>query len=149
MESRKVAIVSDHAGYQLKEKIIRFLLKQNTDIKDLGSFKYEETDDYPEFGHILARGVSDGEYELGISICGTGNGINMTANKHQGIRSAICWNEEIARLARAHNDANICALPARFINESEAMLIVRAFLETEFDGGRHERRIEKIPIKIY
>jgi len=149
VESRKVAIVSDHAGYQLKEKIIRFLLKQNTDIKDLGSFKYEETDDYPEFGHILARGVSDGEYELGISICGTGNGINMTANKHQGIRSAICWNEEIARLARAHNDANICALPARFINESEAMLIVRAFLETEFDGGRHERRIEKIPIKIY
>jgi len=149
VESRKVAIVSDHAGYQLKEKIIRFLLKQNIDIKDLGSFKYEETDDYPEFGHILARGVSDGEYELGISICGTGNGINMTANKHQGIRSAICWNEEIARLARAHNDANICALPARFINESEAMLIVRAFLETEFDGGRHERRIEKIPIKIY
>lgn len=149
MESIKVAIVSDHAGYHLKEKLIRFLEKQNTEIKDLGSFKYEETDDYPEFGHILASVVSAGEFDLGISICGTGNGINMTANKHQGIRSAICWNEEIARLARAHNDANICALPARFINESEAMLIVRAFLETEFEGGRHARRIGKIPIIIY
>lgn len=149
MKSRKIAIASDHAGYYLKEKIISLLMKNNIDVRDLGSHKYEETDDYPDFGHPLALAVANGECELGISICGTGNGINMTVNKHQGIRSAICWNEEIARLARKHNDANICALPARFINESEAFLIVREFLETDFDGGRHKRRIDKIPLKMY
>jgi ribose 5-phosphate isomerase B len=95
----------------------------------------------------MAESVSAGEYDVGISICGTGNGINMTANKHQGIRSALCWNEEISRLARAHNDANVCALPGRFISESEAYLIVKTFLETGFEGGRHKRRIDKIPLK--
>ncbi len=149
MKSRKIAIASDHAGYYLKEKIISLLMKNSIDVRDLGSHKYEETDDYPDFGHPLALAVANGECELGISICGTGNGINMTVNKHQGIRSAICWNEEIARLARKHNDANICALPARFINESEAFLIVREFLDTDFDGGRHKRRIDKIPLKMY
>jgi ribose 5-phosphate isomerase B len=148
VKNRKLAIVSDHAGYYLKEKIIKYLINKNLDLKDLGPFEYEETDDYPDFGHFLARAVSSGEYDLGISICGTGNGINMTVNKNQGIRSALCWNEEIGRLARAHNNANICALPARFINESEAFLIVKAFLETEFEGGRHKRRIEKIPLKF-
>jgi ribose 5-phosphate isomerase B len=149
VKSRKIAIASDHAGYYLKEKIISLLMKNSIDVRDLGSHKYEETDDYPDFGHPLALAVANGECELGISICGTGNGINMTVNKHQGIRSAICWNEEIARLARKHNDANICALPARFINESEAFLIVREFLDTDFDGGRHKRRIDKIPLKMY
>ena len=148
MKSRKIAIASDHAGYYLKEKIISLLMKNSIDVRDLGSHKYEETDDYPDFGHPLALAVANGGCELGISICGTGNGINMTVNKHQGIRSAICWNEEIARLARKHNDANICALPARFINESEAFLIVREFLDTDFDGGRHKRRIDKIPLKM-
>jgi ribose 5-phosphate isomerase B len=145
----KIAIVSDHAGYFLKEKLKKFLIKNNVELKDLGPDNYVESDDYPDFGHILAKAISGGEFDLGISICGTGNGINMTVNKHPGIRSALCWNEEISRLARAHNDANICSLPARFINESEAYLIVKAFLETEFDGGRHERRIHKIPLKLY
>lgn len=149
MKNKKIAIASDHAGYYLKEKIISFILKNNIEFRDLGSYHYEESDDYPDFGHPLASAVSCGEFDLGISICGTGNGINMTVNKHQGIRSALCWNEEISSLARKHNDANICALPARFINDSEALLIVRAFLETEFEGGRHKRRIDKIPLKMY
>jgi len=149
VKKRKVAIVSDHAGYYLKEILIKYLVTQNLELKDLGCYSYEATDDYPDFGHPLASAVSCGEFDLGISICGTGNGINMTVNKHQGIRSALCWNEEIGRLARAHNDANICSLPARFINESEAILIVKAFLETEFEGGRHKRRIDKIPLKLY
>lgn len=146
---KKIAIASDHAGYFLKEKIVKFLIRNNVDLKDLGHDRYEQSDDYPDFGHPLALAVSEGEYDLGISICGTGNGINMTVNKYQGIRSALCWNEEISRLARMHNNANICALPARFINESEAYLIVKTFLETEFEGGRHERRINKIPLKLY
>ena len=149
MSKRKIAIVSDHAGYHLKNKLLKYLKNKNIEIKDLGSFQYEETDDYPDFGHPLAKAVSGGEFDLGISICGTGNGINMTVNKHQGIRSALCWNEETGRLAREHNDANICALPARFINESEAFLIVNAFLESVFEGGRHKRRIDKISLKMY
>lgn len=149
MEKKTVAIVSDHAGFFLKEKLIKELVKDDIEIKDLGNFHYEENDDYSDFGHSLANAISGGEYNFGISICGTGNGINMTVNKHPGIRSALCWNEEISRLARAHNDANICALPARFINESEALLIIRAFLNTPFEGGRHKRRIDKISLKIY
>jgi ribose 5-phosphate isomerase B len=149
VENRKIAIVSDHAGFYLKEKLIKYLIKKNIEFKDLGCFSYNETDDYPDFGHPLANAISGGEFNFGISICGTGNGMNMTVNKHQGIRSAFCWNEEISRLARAHNDANICALPARFINESEAFLIVNAFLKTEFEEDRHKRRIEKIPLKLY
>jgi len=148
VKKRKIAIVSDHAGFYLKQKLLSYLDKEKYDVKDFGSFSAEIVD-YPDFGHLMANAVSNGEYEAGISICGTGNGMNMTANKHQGIRSAICWNEEISRLARAHNDANICALPGRFISESEAYLIVRTFLETSFEGGRHKRRIDKIPLKIY
>jgi len=148
VKRKKVAIVSDHAGFYLKEKLVNYLRNENIDLRDFGSYTSEPAD-YPDFGHPLANVVSTGEYELGISICGTGNGINMTVNKHPGIRSALCWNEEISRLARAHNDANICALPGRFINESEAYLIVRTFLNTEFEGGRHKRRIDKIPLKMY
>ena len=148
MEKKKIAITSDHAGYYLKEKIVSYLIKEKYDIKDLGCYT-DEIVDYPDFGHSLARAVSEKEYDLGISICGTGNGINMVVNKHQGIRSALCWNEEISRLARAHNDANICALPGRFISESEAYLIVKTFLTTEFEGGRHKPRIEKIPLKMF
>ncbi len=144
----KIAIASDHAGFYLKEKLIRYLVKEEYEVKDLGSYTTENVD-YPDFGHILARAVTGGEYDIGISICGTGNGINMTVNKHQGIRSALCWNEQISRLARAHNDANICALPGRFITESEAYLIVNTFLNTSFEGGRHIKRIGKIPLKMY
>jgi ribose 5-phosphate isomerase B len=147
-KKKRVAIVSDHAGYYLKEKLLKYLKNENIELKDLGSFTPEIVD-YPDFGHPLANAVSSGEFDLGISICGTGNGINMVVNKHQGVRSALCWNEEISRLARAHNDANICALPGRFITESEAYVIVKAFLNTEFEGGRHKRRIDKISLKTY
>jgi ribose 5-phosphate isomerase B len=149
VKKKKIAIVSDHAGFYLKETLLKYLVGKNLELKDLGSYSFDSADDYPDFGHPLAKAVSSGDFDLGISICGTGNGINMTVNKHQGIRSALCWNEEISRLARLHNDANICSLPARFINESEAILIVKAFLDTEFEGGRHKRRIEKIPLKLY
>ena len=145
---KKIAIVSDHAGYFLKGKILQFLISEKLDVKDLGCFSNEPVD-YPDFGHPLANAVSAGDYELGISICGTGNGINMVVNKHPGIRGAICWNEEISRLARAHNDANICALPGRFISESEAYLIVKTFINTSFEGGRHKPRIDKISLKMY
>ena len=147
MKKRKLAIVADHAGYALKEKILKYLEGEEYEVRDFGCFS-DEIVDSPDYGHPLANVVSSGEYEMGISICGTGNGINMVVNKHPGIRSALCWNEEISRLARAHNDANICALPGRFISESEAYLIVKTFLITDFEGGRHERRVDKIPFKL-
>jgi ribose 5-phosphate isomerase B len=146
VKENRIVIVADHAGYHYKEKIKLYLLEEKYEVKDIGTFSPEAVD-YPDYGHRLAKIVSEGDYGLGISICGTGNGMNMTANKHQGIRSTLCWNEEIGRLARAHNDANICALPARFISEAEALLIVRAFLNASFEGGRHKRRIDKIPLK--
>lgn len=145
---KKVAIVSDHAGYYLKEKLLKYLISERYDVKDFGTDS-EEPVDYPDFGHPLAKAISAGEFDFGISICGTGNGINMVVNKHPGIRSALCWNEEIGRLARAHNDANICALPSRFISDAEAYLIVKTFLVTEFEGGRHSQRVDKISLKIY
>jgi ribose 5-phosphate isomerase B len=148
VEKRKIAIVSDHAGFFLKEKLLDYLIKEKYNVRDLGC-PTNEAVDYPDYGHPLANAVASGEFGLGISICGTGNGINMTVNKHPGIRSALCWNEEISRLARAHNDANICAIPGRFVSESEAYLIVKTFLETKFEGGRHKRRIDKIPLRIY
>jgi len=148
VKNKKIAIAADHAGYFLKEKIKKYLISEKYEIKDFGSYT-EETVDYPDYAHPLADAVAKGDFDLGISICATGNGINMTVNKHQGIRGALCWNEEISKLARAHNDANLCALPGRFISESEALLIVKTFITTDFEGGRHKRRIEKIPVKIY
>ncbi|MBN2633106.1 MAG: ribose 5-phosphate isomerase B [Bacteroidales bacterium] len=148
MNKLKIAIVSDHAGFYLKQKLIDFLISEKYNVKDFGC-PTADVVDYPDYGHPMANAVSKGDFDLGISICGTGNGINMTVNKHPGIRSALCWNEEISRLARAHNDANICALPGRFINEAEAFLIVKTFLTTSFEGGRHKRRIDKIPLKMY
>ena len=148
MENKKIAITSDHAGFFLKEKVLAYLIKERYDVKDFGCFS-EEAVDYPDFGHPLANAVSAGDFEYGISICGTGNGINMVVNKHPGIRSALCWNEEICRLARAHNDANILALPGWFISESEALLIIKTFLSTSFEGGRHARRVGKISLKMY
>ena len=148
MKTKKIVIASDHAGYYLKEILVAYLVKEKHKVKDLGTSNKEPVD-YPDFGHPLALAVTSGEYEFGISICGTGNGMSMTVNKHQGIRGALCWNEEMSRLARAHNDANICALPGRFITESEALLIVKTFIETEFEGGRHKPRIDKISLKLY
>jgi ribose 5-phosphate isomerase B len=148
LKNNKIAITSDHAGYYLKEKLLAYLIKEKYDVKDFGAVS-EESVDYPDFGHPLANAVAAGEFELGISICGTGNGINMVVNKHPGIRAALCWSEEISRLSRAHNDANILTLPGWFITESEAYLIAKTFLTTPFEGGRHKRRIEKISLKIY
>jgi len=142
----KVALTSDHAGFKIKELVKSDLIEKGFEIKDFGCFS-EEGVDYADFAHPAARAVEKGEQDICFSICGSGNGINMTANKHQGIRSALCWNEEIARLARSHNNANVCAMPGRFVSESEALLIVKTFLETVFDGGRHKRRIDKIPLK--
>ncbi len=148
VEKRNIVIAADHAGYHLKEKIKLFLVKENFNVKDLGTDS-EEAVDYPDYGHVLAEEVIKGQYIAGISICGSGNGMNMTANKHQGIRSALCWNEQIGRLAKEHNDANICALPARFVTDAEAFLIVKTFLNASFKGGRHKRRIDKISLKLY
>src|SRR5690606_10543540 len=107
----------------------------------------DESCDYPDFAHSIAKAISDGEFSTGITFCGSGQGISITANKHQKIRSAICWNPEIARLAREHNDANICAIPGRFVSDDEAIAIVEAYLNATFEGGRHQRRIEKIPVQ--
>ena len=148
MKNKKIAIASDHAGYYLKEKVLAYLIREKCEVKDFGTSS-ETSVDYPDFGHPLANSVAAGEFEMGISICGTGNGINMVVNKHPGIRSAPCWNEEICRLSRAHNDANILALPGWFISESEAYLITKTFLNTSFEGGRHKRRVEKISLKMY
>lgn len=141
-----IGLANDHAGYPLKIKVREYLTKKGFEIKDFGADS-EATVDYPDYGHRLATSVEKGEVSLGISVCGSGNGINITANKHQGVRSALCWNKEIGRLARLHNDANICALPGRFITPQEAFEIVDAFLNTEFEGGRHQQRIEKIPLR--
>jgi ribose 5-phosphate isomerase B len=148
LKNLKIAITSDHAGFYLKEKLVAYLIKEKYNVKDLGASS-DESVDYPDFGHPLANAVSAGEFEKGISICGTGNGINMVVNKHPGIRAALCWNEELSRLARAHNDANILTLPGWYITESEAYLITKTFLTTDFEGGRHSRRIDKISLKIY
>lgn len=143
MSQKVIPIGADHAGFILKGKIIQFLESKGYQVKDFGCFS-EESIDYPDFAHPVAEMVEQNTGMLGILICGSGNGINMTANKHKGIRSALCWNKEIAELARQHNDANIIALPARFISEEEALDIVDAFLGTAFEGGRHQRRVDKI-----
>jgi ribose 5-phosphate isomerase B len=141
----KIGIASDHAGFELKEKLKKWLAAKTYEVIDFGT-NSNASCDYADFAHPLANFVENGEAEFGISICGSGNGISMTVNKHKGIRAALCWNSEISKLARAHNDANICSLPARFITEEEAYSIVKIFLETPFDGGRHLIRINKIPI---
>lgn len=141
----KVAIASDHAGFEMKQKIMLHLKSAGYDVCDFGT-ESNESVDYPDYGHPLAEAVENGSCSVGISLCGSGNGINMVTNKHQGIRGALCWNQEIAKLARKHNDANICSIPARFIDLDEAKKIVDLFLNTSYEGGRHQRRIEKIPL---
>lgn len=145
MKNLKIAVASDHAGFERKQSVLKFLQEQGIEYHDYGAYS-DESSDYPDYAHPLADAVSKGEFNLGITLCGSGNGINMTANKHQGIRSAICWMPEIAMLARLHNDANVCALPARYITDEQAVEIVKIFLTTEFEGGRHLNRINKIPV---
>jgi len=142
----KIALASDHAGYAMKEHVKEYLGKKGYDVTDFGSFS-DESSDYPDFAHPFSNAIEKGDFKKGISFCGSGNGINITANKHAGIRSALCWDVELAELARKHNDANVCAVPARFITIDKAEKIVDAFLITDFEGGRHQRRIDKIPIK--
>ncbi|MFN3951638.1 MAG: ribose 5-phosphate isomerase B [Thermaurantimonas sp.] len=137
----KVAVASDHAGFELKEFLILNLTEFS--IIDLGTYTSESTD-YPDYGHKLAREIESGNVNWGIAICGSGNGINMTVNKHKGVRGALCWTLEIAKLARAHNNANVISLPARFVSYEAALQMVKVFLTTPFEGGRHERRIRKI-----
>ena len=141
-----ISIAADHAGYNMKEHIKEYLNKKGYSLNDFGTHDSNKTD-YPDYAHPLALSVENKESEFGISICGSGNGINMTVNKYQGIRSALCWNVEIAELARRHNNANVCALPARFISDDLACEILDKFLSTPFDGGRHQIRIDKIPVK--
>jgi ribose 5-phosphate isomerase B len=143
---KKIAMASDHAGFKLKQQLKEYLQNKGYEIYDFGTHS-EESVDYPDFIHPLAEAVERGEFDLGLIMCGSGNGVAITANKHQGIRAAYCWNEEIARLARMHNDANVCALPGRFIAFDYAKVIVDAFLNAQFEGGRHQRRVNKIPVK--
>ena len=145
MNKIKIALASDHAGYEKKQVILSYLKEQGITFKDFGAFSTESSD-YPDWAHPMAKAVEEEEFDFGITLCGSGNGINMTANKHQKIRSAICWKTEIAALARLHNDANVCALPARFITDDEAVMIVKTFLSTDFEGGRHIQRINKMPL---
>ncbi len=139
----KIATGSDHAGFKLKEKVRKYLLEKGIEVKDFGTYN-EDSVDYPDFAHPVANAVENKEVDFGIIMCGSGNGINMAANKHKGIRAALSWNAEIAKLARQHNDANILTLPGRFIEEAEALKAVDVFLETAFEGGRHQKRVEKI-----
>lgn len=137
----KIAIGGDHAGFEYKQVIIDFL--QNHEVKDFGTHSPDSVD-YPDYVHPLAQAVEKKEFDLGILICGSGNGVAMTANKYQNIRAALCWNEELAQLARQHNNANILAVPARFVDLDLAKAMIETFLTTEFEGGRHENRVNKI-----
>jgi ribose 5-phosphate isomerase B len=142
-KSLVIPIGADHAGFHLKSQLIQYLVDSGYKVKDYGC-NSEDSIDYPDFAHPVAEHIEQQPGVLGILICGSGNGINMTANKHQGIRSALCWKKEIAELARAHNDANIIAIPARFVSVEEAKIMVDSFLNEPFEGGRHQRRVDKI-----
>ena len=140
-----VGLCSDHAGFELKNIIIGFLESQGIEYKDFGTYSTDSCD-YPDFAHPCALAVEEGEVYPAIAVCGSGNGIGMTLNKHQGIRAALCWQPELARLARAHNNANIIVLPGRFIEPALALNCVEVFFDTDFEGGRHQGRIDKMPL---
>lgn len=146
MEIKTIALAADHAGYKMKEAVKKWLKSEGYEVKDFGT-NSEESTDYPDYAHPMAECVESGEAQLGYTFCGSGNGISMVANKHQGIRSALCWEEELAALARQHNDANVCSIPARFVSEEKGLSIAKTFLESDFEGGRHQRRVDKIAIK--
>jgi len=141
-----VGICSDHAGFELKQFAIKWLEAKKIDYKDYGTYS-EVSCDYPDYAHLLAEAIENGECYPGIAICGSGNGIAITLNKHQGIRAAIAWSEEQAILSRLHNDSNILVMPGRFLSTQEADVIMNAYFSTQYEGGRHQRRIEKIPCK--
>ena len=141
----KIGLACDHAGFQYKEKLKEYLSNKGKEIKDFGCYSLESVD-YPDYAHQLSESIEKGNNNIGIQFCGTGNGINMASNKHQGIRSALCWNTHIAEQSRKHNNANVLTMPARHLSWEEIKEIVDVFLKTEFEGGRHERRVSKINI---
>ena len=143
---KKIGIACDHAGYQMKEFLVGYLAAKGYDVVDFGCDS-EESIDYPDFGHALASAIEAGEMEQGVGLCGSGEGMAMTLNKHQGIRAALCWIPEIAKLSRQHNNSNVLCMPARFISNDEALEMLNIWLETEFEGGRHQRRLDKMPIQ--
>jgi ribose 5-phosphate isomerase B len=140
---KEICVASDHAGFSLKEKIVKHLKEMNYVVKDFGT-NSDQSMDYPDIAHPLAQSIEKGTFQKGIIMCGSGNGVNMVVNKYKKVRSALCWNKEIAKFARLHNNANVLALPARFISDEEAIETVNIFLITEFEGGRHQLRVEKI-----
>lgn len=142
----KIAMASDHAGFELKQAVKPYLESLGYEVVDFGTFSAESCD-YADFAHPAAEAVEKGECSFGIGMCGSGNGMQITLNKHQGIRAALCWTPELAALAKQHNDANFLVLPARFISQHAALEIVDAYLDASFEGGRHQRRIDKIPVK--
>lgn len=141
--SKKIAIGGDHAGLEYKKQVVAKLEQLGYEVKDFGPFS-EASVDYPDYVHPLSSAIEEGEFDQGIVICGSGNGVAITANKHQGIRAALCWNEDLAALARQHNDANVLAIPARFVPFEMAEKMVFTFLKTDFEGGRHQNRVNKI-----
>lgn len=142
-KEKVLALASDHAGFPLKEFLIEKLISEGYKLHDFGTYTIESAD-YPDFAHKLGSAVNKGEYEKGIVMCGSGNGVNMVVNKYPQVRGALCWNSEQAQLTRQHNDANVLSLPARFIDFEEAWKAVELFLNTEFEGGRHQRRVDKV-----
>ena len=143
---KTIGLCSDHAGFPLKQHVKQWLESKGWTYKDFGTYT-EESCDYPDYAHPLAEAIERGECGPGIAICGSGQGISITLNKHQGIRSALCWEPELAALSRKHNDANVLAMPGRFISNEQADAIMEAFFSTDFEGGRHLRRVQKIPVK--
>jgi ribose 5-phosphate isomerase B len=144
--SKVIPMACDHAGFELKEFLKSALTERGLEIKDFGTYTSDSVD-YPDMIHPLAKEINAGNFEFGIIMCGSANGVSMVANKYQNVRCALCWEEEIAQLAKQHNNANIISLPARFISKEKSLSIVDAYLNTEFEGGRHQKRVEKIPIK--
>ena len=145
--AKLIGMAADHAGYELKEALKPLLNELGFEVKDFGTHSTESMD-YPDVAHPLADAVEKGEVCCGVAMCGSANGISMSLNKHQGVRAALCWTPEISALAKQHNNANICVVPARFIDNDEATAILTAYFETEFEGGRHQRRVEKIPVQV-
>ncbi len=145
IKPQTVGLASDHAGFQMKEYLKSLFKDKGYKVMDFGAFSSDSMD-YPDTAHPLALAVENGQVDFGVAMCGSGNGISMTLNKHQGIRAALCWTPELGALAKRHNNANIISLPARFVTEELARDIVKAYLEADFEGGRHQRRIDKIPV---
>ena len=143
--TKKIGIACDHAAYELKEFLVGYLASKGFEVKDFGTHS-EESCDYPDFAHALGEAIDNGELERGVALCGSGEGISMTLNKHQSVRAALCWIPEIAKLSRQHNNSNVLCMPARFITNDEALEMLNIWLETEYEGGRHQRRLDKMPL---